>query len=270
MFNAIAAFAGWNDAGAAATDAVRRLVKALDASPAGSISPQGYCDLQVNRPLVRLNKQGLREIVWPETEIFRAQAPGGGELVLVVGVEPSFRWIDFADDLLTRITELGVDRLWLAGALLADMPHTRPFPVQTGSTSPALVEQFEAEKPLYEGPAGIVAVLGHQAEHRYKLESGSLWVPVPHYVGNPPSPKAELALVARMAEVLGLEGLDTAELAEEARAWTEGVEALASGDPEVAGYVSALEEAADELASTKGSGEALAKEFERYLRRHGS
>ncbi|MDR2348399.1 MAG: PAC2 family protein, partial [Bifidobacteriaceae bacterium] len=252
MLNAIAAFAGWNDAGSAATGAVRYVSDALKAAPVSSISPQGYCDFQVNRPLIRLDRDGQREIIWPSTEIFRAHLPGGRDLVLVAGVEPSFRWLDFCQELLGRLTDLGVDRLWLAGALLADVPHTRPFPVQLSSASPALAKEFKAEKPTYEGPAGIVAVLGHEALRQHQLESGSLWVPVPHYVGNPPSPKAELALVAKMAEVLGLDQLDTTELADEARAWSEGVEELASSDPEVAGYVSALEEAADELASTKG------------------
>jgi hypothetical protein len=270
MPTAIAAFAGWNDAGSAATDALRFIAEALEAKTVASISAEDYCDFQVNRPIIRAGDDGRRVLLWPNTDIMKAALPSGEELIVVMGVEPSFHWQGFTAELLRELRRLGVDTLWLLGALLADTPHSRPFTVQAGSSDEAWGREFGAEPPSYEGPAGIVTVLGLEASESYGMRSGSLWVPVPHYVGNPPSPKAELALVTKAQDVLGLDALDKSELADEARAWTESVDTLAAADPEIAGYVASLEEAVDTLASPSSSGEALAKEFERYLRRRGS
>jgi hypothetical protein len=267
---AIAAFAGWNDAGSAATDAARFIADACDSQVVFSIGPEEYCDSQVNRPVIRFAADGRRELVWPSTDFLLGRLPDGSDLVSVIGVEPSFRWQAFVADVFHQLREMDVDTLWMLGALLADRPHTRPFNTQLTSTEPAFEEAFGAEKPTYEGPAGIVAVLGHEASETFGVESGALWVAVPHYVGNPPSPKAELALVKRTAEVLGLDRLDIAELADEARAWAEGVDALSSDDPDIARYVAKLEAAADAADSSHDTGEALAKELEQFLRHHGA
>jgi hypothetical protein len=199
-----------------------------------------------------------------------AALPDGRELLFVLGVEPSFRWQAFTDAVIGQFRERGVKTLWLLGALLADVPHTRPLRVQASSSAAKLRRRFDALKPTYEGPAGIVTVLAHAAWQAPRIPTGSLWVPVPHYVGNPPSPTAELALVAKLTEVLELEDIDTSELADQARDWAAGVDRLAAADPEVAGYVATLEEAFDQLDASSVSGEELAQEFERYLRRHGS
>jgi hypothetical protein len=266
---AIAAFAGWNDAGSAATDALAFLVQSLDAEPVASIDPEEYCDFQVNRPRVRLTSAGRRELVWPSTDFWAAESSKGEPLMLVRGVEPSFHWQTFTEDVMEQVLDWGIDRLVVVGALLADVPHTRPIPVQLTSELRDVRQRLGAEKPTYEGPTGIVSVLEQAAAQTYGIESMALWAPVPHYVANPPSPKAELALIAKLAEILDLANLPTQELTDEARAWAEGVDALASSDPEIAGYIASLEAANDVLESPAASGEALAKEFERYLRRRG-
>jgi hypothetical protein len=266
---AIAAFAGWNDAGSAATDALAFLVDHLDGEMIDSISPEDYCDFQVNRPQCRLDSSGKRKLIWPSTDFWAAESSDGEPLMLIRGVEPSFHWNAFTEEVMAQLSDWGIGRLLVVGALLADIPHSRSIPVQLTSDSATLRRRFGAEKPTYEGPTGIISVLEQVAANAYDIDSMALWVPVPHYVANPPSPKAELALVSKLIEILPLKGLATTELADEARAWTEGVDSLAGTDPEIAGYIASLEAANDALDSPASSGEALAKEFERYLRRRG-
>jgi hypothetical protein len=264
---AIAAFAGWNDAGSAATDALAFLVEHLDGEMVDSISPEDYCDFQVNRPQARLDNEGKRRLVWPTTDFWATQSSTGEPLMLIRGVEPSFHWQSFIEEVIEQLTDWGIDRLLVMGALLADTPHSRAIPIQLTSEWAQLRERFGAEKPSYEGPTGIVSVLEQAAGQTYGIETMALWAPVPHYVANPPSPKAELALIEKLAEIVGLDNLPTADLADESRAWTEGVDSLAASDPEIAGYIASLEAANDTLDSPAASGEALAKEFERYLSR---
>jgi hypothetical protein len=266
---AIAAFAGWNDAGSAATDALAFLIEHLDGEAVHSISPEDYCDFQVNRPQVHLSADRQRQLAWPTTDFWAAHSASGEPLMLIRGVEPSFHWGAFTDEVIGQLTDWGIDRLLVVGALLADVPHSRPIPVQLTSDSAALRQRYGGEKPSYEGPTGIISVLEQTAGQDHGIESMALWAPVPHYVANAPSPKAELALITKLAEIVGLDGLPTADLADEARAWAEGVDALAGSDPEIAGYIASLEAANDALDSPAASGEALAKEFERYLRRRG-
>ncbi|MDR1187729.1 MAG: PAC2 family protein [Bifidobacteriaceae bacterium] len=270
MSTAIAAFAGWNDAGSAATDAVAFLLQSLDANLIDTIGGEEYCDFQVNRPQCRIGQDGKRHLIWPSTDFWAVEGSRTDPIMLIRGVEPSFHWNAFTEEVLVNLDEYGIDRLLVVGALLADVPHSRAIPVQVTSESRTLRDQFGAEKPTYEGPTGILSVLEQTADRAYSIESMALWAPVPHYVASPPSPKAQLALVEKLAEILGLEDLDTAELAEEAKAWAEGVDSLAASDPEVAGYIASLEAANDALDSPAASGEALAKEFERYLRRRGT
>lgn len=261
----VMAFEGWNDAGAAASSAVRAVGQACGAELIGKVEDEGYYDYQFSRPKIR-STGGHREIIWPSTKIYRARPPRAAvDLLLVHGVEPSFRWQAFTADLLTRAAENDVSGIILVGALLADVPHTRPIPASLSSEDAALQEILDIDEPTYEGPTGIVGVLAHTAAQA-GLPAVSLWAAVPHYVGQAPSPKAQLAIMRELEDLLGLT-LDESEVVEDAEAWERGVDDLAEEDAEIADYVKRLEEATDTSNLPEASGEAIAQEFERYLRR---
>lgn len=264
----VLAFEGWNDAGGAASSAVRTLAQALGAELVEQVTDEEFYDFQFSRPKVVRNPSG-REIIWPSTTIMRA-APDAGEfdLLFVHGVEPSFRWRGYTADLLTRAAEQDVAAIVLVGALLADVPHTRPIPASFSSEDEQLRELLEIEEPTYEGPVGIVGVLSHTA-YQAGVPALSLWAAVPHYVGQAPSPKAQLALVRKLEELLDLplDAQETEEIADDAAAWERGVDDLADEDTEIAEYVKRLEAATDTTNLPEASGEAIAEEFERYLRR---
>ena len=262
----LAAFEGWNDAGEAATTALAHLHRVWDAHEVARLDPEEYHDFQVNRPLVTTGDDGLRHIVWPTTTLSVVQAPvTGRQLVLVQGIEPSMRWRRYTDEVLGHAERLGVRALVTLGALLADTPHTRPIPVSSTTDDDDLLRRLSLERSTYEGPTGIVGVLAEAAITR-SLPSLSLWAAVPHYVGQSPSPKAVLALLSRVEELLG-EPVPLGDLADDARAWEHGVDELAGEDAEIGEYVRQLEEAKDTADLPEAPGEAIARDFERYLRR---
>ncbi|WP_240645939.1 PAC2 family protein [Georgenia sp. SYP-B2076] len=262
----LAAFEGWNDAGGAATQALEIIADAWDADVVHELDPQDYHDFQVNRPHVGVGPDGRRTLTWPSTTISVARAPMTGRtVVLVQGIEPSFRWRDYCDEILDVAEGLGVGTVVGIGALLADVPHSRPIPVQTTSNDTQVQALLGVEGSDYEGPSGIVGVLAHMAGER-DLHTLSVWAAVPHYVAQPPSPKATLAILLRLEEFVG-EPLPVGDLPEDSRAWQAGVDELAGQDPDVAEYIQQLEEAKDTAELPEASGEAIAREFERYLRR---
>ena len=262
----IAAFEGWNDAGSAATAALQHLHEVWGAEDVDELDPEEYHDFQVNRPVVTTDDEGRREITWPTTTIASAVlSPTGRRVVLVHGIEPSMRWRRYCRELLDVAEEHGVRTVVTLGALLADVPHTRPIPMTATSESVGLQAVLDVEPSTYEGPTGIVGVLQHAAAER-GLQSVSLWAAVPHYVAHPPSPKATLAILARIEELLS-EPIPLGDLPEDAEAWQHGVDELAAEDAEIAEYVQQLEEAKDTAELPEASGEAIAREFERYLRR---
>ena len=262
----VAAFEGWNDAGEAATDAVKYLSRIWDGRKVASIDPDLYYDFQFTRPMVRRTASGERRIKWPTTKLTRCSVPGTDvDVVFVHGVEPSYRWRAYTAELLAHATEQDVDCLILVGALLADVPHSRPIPVTATSEDDGIREALNTEPSQYEGPTGIVGVLSELASLA-GIPTVSLWAAVPHYVGQAPSPKAELALLHRLEDILQLP-LDTSMLTEEAEAWERGVNELAVEDPEVAAYVHQLEEAKDTAELPEATGESIAREFERYLKK---
>jgi proteasome assembly chaperone (PAC2) family protein len=264
----IAAFEGWNDAGDAATQAVEHLEEVWDADPIAELDPEDYYDFQVNRPYVSVDEAGMREITWPQTRISVARLPGQRrDVVLVRGVEPSMRWRTYCGELLGVAVELGVEKVVTLGALLADTPHTRPVPVTGTSSDQALARTLGLEQSRYEGPTGIVGVL-QEACRGIGVPALSVWAAVPHYVAQPPCPKAALALLRRVEDLLDLP-IPLGELPEESRAWERGVDELSAEDDEIADYVRALEESRDTTELPEASGEAIAKEFERYLQRRG-
>ncbi len=264
----IAAFEGWNDAGEAASGAVAHLHRVWRGSPLVEFDPEVYHDFQVNRPMVSYTEQGRRRITWPTTRVSVATPPGAErDVVLVRGIEPSMRWRAYTSELLGIGQALKVSTLVTLAALLADVPHTRPIPVTGTSDDSELMQRLGIERSTYEGPTGIVGVL-HDAASAIDLAGVSVWAAVPHYVGQAPSPKATLALLRRVEETLDL-SVPLGDLPEDARAWEHGVDELAEEDSEIAEYVRQLEEAKDTADLPEASGEAIAREFERYLRRRG-
>jgi predicted ATP-grasp superfamily ATP-dependent carboligase len=261
----IAAFEGWNDAGEAASGAVAHLQRIWGAQQFADLNPEEYHDFQVNRPHVSL-EDGRRRITWPTTRLYWAKPPGAArDVVLVRGIEPSMRWRSYVAEVLSYAVDQNVRTLVTLGALLADVPHTRPIPVTATSEDPELMERLAVESSPYEGPIGIVGVL-QDAATSVGVAGLSLWAAVPHYVGQAPSPKATLALLRRVEELLDVT-VPLGELPEDARAWEHGVDELAEEDGEIADYVRQLEEAKDTADLPEASGEAIAREFERYLRR---
>lgn len=263
----LAAFEGWNDAGGAATAALEHLHDVWGAEQVDELDPEEYHDFQVNRPVVGTSPDGSREITWPTTAVAVATAPRTGrQVVLVHGIEPSMRWRRYCGELLDIATGLGVRTIITVGALLADVPHTRPIPVNATSDDAEVRQLLGLEATSYEGPTGIVGVLQHEAGLRGDMQALSLWAAVPHYVAAPPSPKATLAILQRIESLIG-ESVPMADLPEDATAWQHGVDELAGEDAEIGEYVRQLEEAKDTADLPEASGEAIAQEFERYLRR---
>ncbi|WP_019137306.1 PAC2 family protein [Cellulomonas massiliensis] len=261
----LAAFEGWNDAGSAVTQALEHLDEVWGATEVDELDPEEYHDFQVNRPVIGFGADGRRTITWPTTTVSVATTPTGRTVVIVHGIEPSMRWRRYCAELLDIAAGLGVRTVVSLGALLADVPHTRPIPVTASSDDADVRQHLDLEPNTYEGPTGIVGVLQHQAQAR-GLRALSLWAAVPHYVAHPPSPKATLAVLQRLEQLLG-ETVPMGELPDDAQAWQHGVDELAGEDAEIGEYVRQLEEAKDTADLPEASGEAIAQEFERYLRR---
>jgi proteasome assembly chaperone (PAC2) family protein len=262
----VAAFEGWNDAGDAASSAVAHLEREWKGEVFAALDAEDYYDFQVNRPTVWLDG-GTRRITWPTTRlsVVRVDGPSPRDLVLIRGIEPSMRWRSFCNEIMGFAHELGVEMVVILGALLGDTPHTRPVPVTAVTSDPDLARSMNLEESRYEGPTGIVGILQEACTHA-GIPTVSLWAAVPHYVSQPPNPKATLALLNRLEDLIDLR-IPTGELGEDARAWQLGVDQLAAEDSEVAEYVQSLEEARDTAELPEASGEAIAREFERYLRR---
>jgi proteasome assembly chaperone (PAC2) family protein len=262
----IAAFEGWNDAGEAASEAVSHLLVGWRATLLASVDPEDYYDFQVNRPHVGFDSEGGRELSWRTTSMWHCQAgPPDRDVVLLTGIEPNLRWRSFCQELLDYLTGIGVTSIVTLGALLADVPHTRPVPVNGISSDPDLAERFGLEPSRYTGPTGIVGVI-QEASHRRGLDTMSYWAAVPHYVAQAPAPKATLALLGQLEDLVGVP-IDMRGLPEEAKAWERGVDELASDDSDVADYVRSLEEERDTADLPEATGDAIAREFERYLKR---
>lgn len=269
----VAAFEGWNDAADAASGAVEHLELIWDAEPLAELDSEDYYDYQVNRPTVKQVDGVTREIQWPATMLSVCSPPGSErDVVLLRGIEPNMRWRSFCDDLLEFVEELGVTTVVILGALLADTPHTRPVPVTGSAYSKEAAERFNLEQTRYEGPTGITGVL-QDACVRAGVPAVSFWAAVPHYMSQPPNPKATIALLRRVEDVLDI-GIPLGELPKQAEEWETAVSEMTKDDDEISEYVRSLEERGDaEIdltdAMSKVDGDAIAAEFEKYLRRRG-
>jgi proteasome assembly chaperone (PAC2) family protein len=267
----VAAFEGWNDAGEAASTAVEHLELTWDATALGSIDPEEYYDFQVTRPHVRLAGGVTRRIEWQTTRLSVAEMPGTGRhVVLVSGIEPNLRWKAFCRELLGWIERLGVTKVITLGALLTDIPHTRPTAITGVSFDRSSAGRLRVEPSSYEGPTGIVGVLQNAC-----VEAGvpavSFWASVPHYVSQARVPKAAVALLQVLEEQLDVE-VPLGTLPEQAEEWERTVSEMAEADDEVREYVRQLEEQAEAEADVlpEADGDAIAADFERYLRRRGT
>ena len=264
----IAAFEGWNDAADVASSVVDHLMEVWNARVVAAIDPEEFYDFQVNRPLIGTDDNGHRRLTWPTTQIAVASPPDlDRDVILIRGIEPNMRWRHFCAELIAACDELGGEMVVTLGALLADTPHTRPIPVTGTATEPELIDRLKLEQSVYEGPTGIVGVFQDTCAS-LDLPAVSYWAAVPHYVAQPPCPKATLALIGQLEDLLEI-SIPLGDLSEDARAWERGVDELAEEDEDIADYVRALEEARDTAELPEASGEAIAREFERYLKRRG-
>jgi predicted ATP-grasp superfamily ATP-dependent carboligase len=268
----VCAFQGWNDAGDAASSAVSFLAASLDARRFARLDSEEFYDFQANRPCVRFGEEERREITWPSVEIFEAPAPRAPrDLVLVQGVEPSMRWRGFSSHIVDLAEALGVQVVVSLGALLGDVPHTRPVAMTGHASDPALMERVGIQPSNYEGPTGIVGVL-HAACADAGLPSVSLWAAVPHYVAAATNPKAALALLRRVEGLIGV-SVDVSELESAAEDYERQVGLAVQSDPDIQAFVERLEQAAQSEAQSVSedvpSGDILAREFQRFLRQRG-
>ena len=280
----VVAFEGWNDAGEAASGAVRTLKEALDLYPVAEVDPEDYFDYQFNRPSVAIGDDGNRMLLWPGVTIFGPVRPNAGRgesiaadaelevsasneanIFLMLGTEPSRGWKTFTQEVFEVLEDNDIRSIVFLGAMLADVPHSRPISIFTSSENAAVRAEFGMERSSYEGPVGILSVLADAAE-KAGIPTVSIWASVPHYVHNAPSPKATLAIVDKLEEVIDVV-IPRGDLVTEAAAWESGIDALAGDDDDMASYIEQLEQARDTVDSPEASGEAIAQEFERYLRR---
>jgi proteasome assembly chaperone (PAC2) family protein len=264
----IAAFEGWNDAADASTAVVEHLEQVWDARPVTELDPEEFYDFQVSRPTVSMADGEALRIEWPSTRFLVASPPGTDrDVVLIRGIEPSMRWRTFCEQILEICHSLEINQIVLLGALLADVPYTRPLPISGSASDRDAAERYHLTPTRYDGPTGIVGVL-QEACTRAEVNAVSFWVHVPHYANNPPCPKATLALLHRVEEVLDLP-VPTADLAEEAAEWEQKVRAAAEQDAELGEYVRELEERVGDAGIKPLTGDEIASEFEKYLRRRG-
>ena len=265
----VAAFRGWNDGAQGASLAASFLAQAWDASRFADVDPEEFFDFQATRPHVALEGGLTRRIDWPDTVFYHAPVPGlERDAAICLGIEPNLRWRTFSEEIVDLARDLKVELVVTLGALLADVPHTRPAPVTGSASDPKLVDELGLASSRYEGPTGIVGVL-HDACRRAELPSASLWAAVPHYASLAASPKAALALCERLAALLGTE-FDLTDLERASAAYEAQVSDAVAADEETAAYVQQLEERRDALGEELDvpSGETLAAELTRFLREH--
>ncbi|BDI22634.1 PAC2 family protein [Herbiconiux sp. L3-i23] len=289
----VVAFEGWNDASEAASGAVTVLRDALGLTALHESDPEQYFDYQFTRPVIYTDDDGNRALRWPSATFYgpatsSAALPRGVQpevvpdgqsaasdaplseienVFVLVGSEPSRGWKSFSAEILDQALVHDITGIVVLGAMLADVPHTRPISVFASSESAELRQEFGLERSTYEGPVGILSVIADVAD-AVGIPTVSIWASVPHYVHNAPSPKATLALIEKLEEIVGLP-IPRGDLEDEATAWESGIDALAGEDEDMAAYIEQLEQARDTVDSPEASGEAIAKEFERYLRRRG-
>jgi proteasome assembly chaperone (PAC2) family protein len=265
----VAAFAGWNDAASAATTALEAVAGSLDSERVAELDPEEFYDFQVTRPTIRLAEGQTREVDWPANSVLVARAPSAErDLVLLSGIEPNMRWRTFAGAVIEAAERLDVEMVITLGALLADVPHTRPVPITGLASDPDLVDRLGLQRSNYEGPTGIVGIV-HDACRRRELTSASLWAAVPHYVAAVPNPKAALALLRRLEGFTGI-AIEASDLEDAMDRFETQVDRAVASNPEIEELVRRLESEQDDVPELEGeqmpSGDTIARDFQRFLR----
>jgi len=266
----IVAFEGWNDATEAATGALKAMSEQISGQVLGAVDPEDYYDFQFSRPVAEYDQNGQRFLSWPATELLQASAekakaqPRLQEVYLLLGTEPSRRWITFAAEVMEMVQDREIDHVIMLGAMLADVPHSRPVPFFKSSQNKSLQELHDLESSGYEGPVGILAVLAQTFEAD-NIPVMSLWASVPHYVHNTSNPKAALGFLSQLEALIGVQ-LEAPALVDEALEWEKSIDEVSETDEELAAYIEQLETSRDALDTEAASGDSLAKEFEKYLK----
>jgi hypothetical protein len=276
----VVSFEGWNDAGDAASTAVATLQEHIESAPLLVMDSETFYDYQYSRPVATFNGDGAREIQWPTTTFYGPLVPAGnseesvpsgaslssrdGQIYLLSGVEPSRNWQTFVGEIVEMCHAVDIEGVILLGAMLADVPHTRPIPTFVSSENSEVRAACGAERSTYEGPTGIIGVLADAAE-RAGIPTISVWGSVPHYVHHGPCPKAALALLDKVETIIGVV-IPRGSLESDAQEWQEQVDRLAADDEDMAAYILTLEQQRDMFDSPEASGDSIAEEFERFLR----
>jgi len=267
----VCAFRGWNDAAAAASEALNAVADSFDAEQIASLDPEDYFDFQSTRPMISMDEGQTRRIEWPENNILAARIPNADrDLVLFDGTEPNLRWRTFSETIATVADTLGVEMVITLGALIAEVSHTLPVPITGLASSMELVEELELERSNYEGPTGIVGVV-HDLCRQNGIDSASLWAAVPHYVAAVPNPKAALALLRRLEGLTGI-AVEASELEEQTADYEEQIGRAIAANPEIEELVTRIETEQSDLLDEEGevpSADTLAREFQRFLRQRG-
>ena len=263
----IIAFEGWNDAGDAASMAARHVADQLETEPVAEIDPEPFYDFSTTRPLVKLDNNAVRSLAWPSNVLRVARVPGADrDVAVLIGIEPQLRWRSFCQQVIGLAHHLRSERVITLGALLADVPHSRPVEVYGASEDEHLMKELGLSPSSYEGPTGIVGVLS-SATRDAGFAAGSFWAAVPSYMPGAPSPKAALALVQRICTVVGTP-LYATDLEIASAAYERQVGELVAEDDDTAEYVTALEEAfdADSDENLENDPDTLVAEVEQFLR----
>jgi proteasome assembly chaperone (PAC2) family protein len=276
----VIAFGGWSDAGEAATGVITHLLTTLGSSDSdgvdshnstliAEVDSEDFYDFQVNRPLIFVDSSMIRSLTWPGVQIFGVRNPDGDrDFILARGVEPSMRWRTFASEILDLAEDLEVELVITLGSMLADTPHSRAIPVSGTGAHPDIATRLGVEVSRYEGPTGILAVIQDGCVRR-GIDAIALWAAVPHYANATPSPKATLALVNGLEDFLEI-SLPQGDLPENAISWESAVNEMVKEDSDIEEYIKTLEESKDANEISDDSGEELAREVERFLRRQNN
>ena len=238
----IMAFSGWNDAAESATTAARFLGQAWPSRPLASIDPEEFYHFGLSRPYVRFKSESgnEREIVWPSTDFSVSRLPSvDRDLIIGVAIEPHLKWRTYCGAVLELARRSRASLVLTLGALLAEVPHTRPVKLVGGAHDPELAAVLGIRPSRYEGPTGIIGVLNTLCREE-GVPAASLWANVPHYVSGVENPKAALALVRRVLTLLGTEA-DLSDLVEATRQFEGNLDEVVGQNAKIAEYVKMLE-----------------------------